>query len=289
MLLSVLVGLAASSFSRGEAYADWARELSPGTSARIAQEISRTSPQDKALVAAARQAASDPQKIGELKELLETRAWAQRAERPPGESAAADLARAKSKTNYAEGGAEQGNFIADALERLANLRGPRIPDRNPVDLSWLRYLMLGIIIVCAAILLFLGLRAISFQRSQRRRVQALMEDDEPEASVDEWLARADELAREGKHREAVRCLYFACLLRIDEAGIARFIRSQTNWEHLRRIQASPRRPAGLEFLPPTQAFDRVWYGFRVHGMTDVDYFRGVYQDLLDQVRAVPRR
>jgi hypothetical protein len=74
----------------------------------------------------------------------------------------------------------------------------------------------------------------------------------------------------------VRCLYLACLLRLDDAGVARFDRSETNWEHLYRIERSPSKPTGLGFRAPTIAFDRVWYGHNVRGLSDVHEFRMWY-------------
>jgi hypothetical protein len=71
----------------------------------------------------------------------------------------------------------------------------------------------------------------------------------------------------------------ACLLRFDEHGVARFDRGQTNWEHLARVEASPKRPPSLDFRRATQAFDRIWYGFQCLGAPDVADFRGWYEDV----------
>ncbi|HWA84414.1 MAG TPA: DUF4129 domain-containing protein, partial [Fimbriimonadaceae bacterium] len=104
-------------------------------------------------------------------------------------------------------------------------------------------------------------------------------DDEPERTLDEWLELSSSYERDGKYREAVRALYLACLLKFDERNVARFLRSQTNWEHLARIETSPKKPAGLDFRTPTQAFDRIWYGYKVRGPIDVAEFRAWYGDV----------
>lgn len=140
-------------------------------------------------------------------------------------------------------------------------------------------------LIIAAILAFLYFALKNFawgasSRFRKRTVGGLLDEDEPDRTADEWLERADALAAKGEHRQAVRCLYLACLVRIDEANIARFIRAQTNWEHLRRIEDSPRRPANLDFRPTTQHFDEVWYGFKVKGESDVQQFRAFYVDLM---------
>ena len=113
----------------------------------------------------------------------------------------------------------------------------------------------------------------------------MLEDDEPERSLDEWLAEADTLQAQGRYREAVRALYLASLLRFDEARVARFQRGQTNWEHLTRIEASPTMPKDLDFRATTRLFDRIWYGRIVRGKEDVDQFRAWYLNITNTLRA----
>jgi hypothetical protein len=114
-------------------------------------------------------------------------------------------------------------------------------------------------------------------------VGGILEDDEPERTADQWLLQAEKLEAEGKYREAVRCLYLACLVRYDDGRVARFRRHETNWEHLYRIEGSSLNP-GLDFRTPTQRFDKVWYGYQVNGPSDVQEFREVYQRLCDQLQ-----
>jgi hypothetical protein len=116
---------------------------------------------------------------------------------------------------------------------------------------------------------------------RKRAGGGLLEEDEPDRTADEWLLEASRLEREGKFREAVRCLYLACLIRLDEKGIAAFRRGETNWEHLRRIEGSRRRPADLDFRDPTSRFDWIWYGHRVNGPEDVAFFRALYTTILN--------
>lgn len=177
--------------------------------------------------------------------------------------------------------------LGEALSRLFNRRQEqRDSTASPSAPSgqWLVYTMWGVLGVAAAVLLVLAARYFVFKRSLTRKAKALMEEDEPERTLDEWLALADQLTSEGKHREAVRCLYLACLLKFDEAGVARFRRGQTNWEHFTRIVTSPKHPEGLDFRAPTQAFDRVWYGMHVEGGADVERFKAWYRTVADSLR-----
>ena len=144
------------------------------------------------------------------------------------------------------------------------------------------YSLLGALV---GLFVYVAVRHIKWKANLARKAKALLEDDEPVRSRDEWLEAADKLEREGKYREAIRALYLASLLAFDEHRVARFERRETNWEHLRRIQISPRLPQGLDFLPATQLFDRVWYGHQINGSNDVKSFRFMYQTTMDQLRS----
>jgi hypothetical protein len=148
-----------------------------------------------------------------------------------------------------------------------------------------KFLLIGLLVAAVIFFLVLAFRHFSWKKTLKRKSSALLEEDEPERSADEWLRLAEGLSLQGRYREAVRCLYLACLLRIDEAKVARFIRSETNWEHLARIQASAKRPPSLDILAPTRAFDQIWYGHRVRGEADVDQFKIWYEEVVASLRA----
>ena len=151
-------------------------------------------------------------------------------------------------------------------------------------LSGLVWVLLGLLAALLGAFLYFVFRHFSWKKGLERKAKAMLGEDEPELSRDEYLTEADRLTAEGKFREAVRYLYLASLLLFDENGVARFIRGQTNWEHLRRIEASDAKPDGLDFEPPTQKFDQVWYGMRVQGQSDVDAMRGWYLQVANRLR-----
>ena len=187
------------------------------------------------------------------------------------------------------------NWAAHGLDKVWNafwawLRSlmPKVNTPNMPSMPFLEFLPRLIwSVIILAVLAFLGLAIwqFTFVRLGRRVKTAggLMEADEPDRTADEWLQKADELEWLGEFRLAVRCLYVACLIRLDEANVARFRRGETNWEHLRRIENSPRRPAGFDFRPPTQKFDLVWYGHQVEGASDVQLFRDWYRATMSAV------
>jgi hypothetical protein len=228
-----------------------------------------------------------------VRNMVELRALAQGTQ--PRSGAAAAAKRVKASPVYQDRGPrDESNWLGNALSRLKNLRfdlpQPKqtAPDMPSLGIGpWLVWLMWGLLGAGVLFFAYLALRHVDWTRRLTRKTKTLLEDDEPERSLDEWLALADTLSAEGRHREAVRCLYLACLLKFDEARVARFDRSQTNWEHLARIRSSPRKPETLDFLTPTQSFDRVWYGRQVEGAPDVERFRAWYQSVTEALRTVP--
>jgi len=182
------------------------------------------------------------------------------------------------------GNVSQSNWIGRAFERLgewlskpfskgSSSLNPATLNAPSLNARVFLWIMGGLLASLIIVFLIFVIRQVNWTRTLRRKATALLGEDEPDRNVDEWLNLAEALTKQGRYREAVRCLYLATLLRFDEANVARFIRSETNWEHLARIQASPNRPADIDFLPPTQAFDLIWYGQRVRGIEDVDQFR----------------
>jgi hypothetical protein len=208
------------------------------------------------------------------------------------EDLAKDAARIKRNPLYSDPAEKKSaNWFSNSMEKLGSLlrrlTTPKIktPDMNvPAwNASWLgaTLMVLAWTLLGGIVLLFVYwmVKHFRWKATLKRRAKAVLDEDEPERTLDEWLALADEHEREGRYREAVRCLYLACLLKFDEAGVARFDRGQTNWEHLYRIEGSLKLPYGLDFREPTRMFDRIWYGHIVRGAADVTMFRDIYLDI----------
>jgi hypothetical protein len=239
----------------------------------------------------------DATAVERMRRLVEARAVAEGGYAGAGAAKAAERARELKRTwEFADGGPdERPNWLADVWMRLFEALSGRWnpgPQREPqqaagrwdwvVTMAWVLLIVLAAATVCCLAYLF---RHARWGKWRLRRVSGMLADDEPALPADEWLAEAGRLEAEGRYREAVRCLYLACLMRFDENRIASFVRGQTNWEHCRRIMSSPSRPQGFDFEPPTRAFDRVWYGHDVRGAGDVEHFRRVYQELCGHLAA----
>jgi hypothetical protein len=221
--------------------------------------------------------------IEQLKTVLELHS---RLESGSSGKAADAITKIKSSPLYTDKTEKKGsNWLQKAAKNFMNLfKSPNkvdLPDMNlrKIQLPFLLPLTYGILAILLAVFIYYVAREFSIKRRLRRAAATVLEEDEPMRTLDEWLEQADQLEREGRYREAVRCLYLACLLKFDEADVARFIRTQTNWEHLARIKKSPTLPPDIQFEQPTRDFDHIWYGYRVKGASDVAQFRSVYTNL----------
>lgn len=205
--------------------------------------------------------------------------------------------RIKKNPFYSDRGTQSSSWFASAIEQLMEMirrffSGQREPREfgPPPSVAGIgdavrvfAWVVIGILLVTFG---YFAIRYFAWKQKLRRRASALLDEDEPERTLDEWLELADQLIKEGRHREAIRCLYIACLLRFDQSGIARFYRGQTNWEHLRRIEASPKLPRDIEFRRATRSFDDFWYGHARCGESDSEWFREEYQRLTHHLEEV---
>lgn len=89
------------------------------------------------------------------------------------------------------------------------------------------------------------------------------------------LEEAAKLAAAGDFRSAVRLVYLAALLRLDERYLIRFDRTGTNWEYLRAISGHRQFHGALQ--PVTLTFDRKWYGHEPASESDYGAFVDAYQ------------
>lgn len=175
-----------------------------------------------------------------------------------------------------------GKFFTDLLKDRNGPRGGPSVMSGLGGLSVLVPIVQGILILILVIGLILVVLAIRRSpRFKKKSAGGILEDDEPDRTADEWLNEAARLEALNQIREACRCLYIACLVRLDEAQVARFDRGQTNWEHQRRIEFSPNMITGLTFREATSKFDLVWYGHK-YDREDLNFFRAEYKTILEK-------
>ncbi|HKY31664.1 MAG TPA: DUF4129 domain-containing protein [Candidatus Polarisedimenticolia bacterium] len=75
-----------------------------------------------------------------------------------------------------------------------------------------------------------------------------------------WAADAAAAARLGRYRDAVRCAYWAAILKLGVEGILDLRQERTHREYLRALPAG--HPLGSDLREMTRSFERIWYGGR---------------------------
>ncbi len=150
-------------------------------------------------------------------------------------------------------------LLFGTAQGVANLRDILIP--------------LGVIVVVGILLFFIYHMMVSLTPETRLSAAG---EDVPLTSA-QALVQARRLASEGDYRSAVRGLYLATLLLLDEHGRLRYDRSLTNREYLRAVANEPQVLAALQ--PIVEVFDRTWYGFESISREDFEAYQRRVQDL----------
>ncbi len=117
------------------------------------------------------------------------------------------------------------------------------------------WLALGGLAVMIGVIVF-------FVRNLRRNIAAeesLPTQGEAVLTAREALTRAQSFVAAGDYRAAMRLLYLAALLSLDERGVLKYDPSWTNREHVHALAKHPALASAL--APIVETFDRVWYGF----------------------------
>ncbi len=125
--------------------------------------------------------------------------------------------------------------------------------------------LLWLVIVIALLFMIASLAYFVFSGSQREA--QVLTQKEPETAV-EAVDIGRKLMLAGEYREAVRHVFLAALLAMDEQGVLQFDTTRTNYELLRELR---RNPQTVEYLTPVvETFERVWYGFERVELAEYD-------------------
>ncbi|MBS1711694.1 MAG: hypothetical protein JSS71_08220 [Armatimonadetes bacterium] len=222
------------------------------------------------------------------------------AARTPSANPQADAKQILSNPLYRDEPSTSGgdSWLADAFRKIGERIAKLFEDKSKrqqqpaVGLPFgdvITYVVIGLL--CAVLLGFIvfALSKVRFKsKSTGEGGEGLVDEEEIGRTADEWLVHADRLAKDGDYRSAVRCLYLACLTRLDEANVLRLERHETNWEHLGRYQSVVAKPGGFDLRPPTQRFDQAWYGLVPQGPDDLEWFNTEYRRLMDGIKGVAR-
>ncbi len=177
--------------------------------------------------------------------------------------------------------------LGEWIRNLFNFDRPRSTGGSGPALVIPEFITWGVwavVVVAALAALFYIVKAVATNQKRAKRTKALISEEEASLTADEWIKRADALIASGEYREAVRCLYVACLLRMDQTSVLEFRMHETNWEHLGRYHDAARKP-DFNFTTPTREFDLIWYGHRGNGLEDAVRFKEYYEALLRALKA----
>ena len=144
----------------------------------------------------------------------------------------------------------------------------------PVPPVGLMVALLVVVILAAVVFLF-ATRARP-DEAEEATGDGAVSTDPRDRPPEHHLAVADELARAGRYRDALRALYLATLVSLDRRREIDFDPARTNWHYLRQMRDETLRASFRVF---TRLFDRVWYG-------RVDATRGDYEQGLALIEAL---
>lgn len=119
------------------------------------------------------------------------------------------------------------------------------------------------IVIVFLLIVYWAYRAVS-TRTQRIEMPSA-EPSEPHDSRT-WASEALAAAERGEYREAIRCAYWAAIVRLEDKKILSRDRSRTPRESLRLLHAHAQEQGLLRDL--TTRFELAWYGYRTASAAD---------------------
>lgn len=168
--------------------------------------------------------------------------------------------------------------IVEILARLFNVRsGPSgVPSAGSANL--VRIIVTLILLAAASI----GL--VKLLKRLRRRAgkdddntrEVLGEELPENATAADLLANANQLARAGDFRSAIRRAYIAMLCELEQRGKVRLHRSKTNRDYLDELK--PQQSLYPTFSVMTGAFEHVWYGHETATENEFNDFLTLYKE-----------
>lgn len=154
------------------------------------------------------------------------------------------------------------NRFKDLLDLFPDVS---MPPGAPMVLA---YMLIGIVLLVLAGVVIWTVRTIILQR-QGRRPGVFRNDGEMERSSRMQLEEAGREADEGNYQEAIRLMFLAMLLMMDEQGWVRAEKWKTNYEYAEEL--NDRQPEISEsFELAARLFERVHYGKTSAGRLDYE-------------------
>lgn len=159
--------------------------------------------------------------------------------------------------------------ITEAFKRFLEWFSDLFPSGGPsnipeIDPTWIRIVFFISVIALLAAIGYLIWQIIGNRRKNQPQGAFAFSPEDAELLAlppDELRTRASRFAAEGNFREALRHLYIALLLNLDEREVWRYDARRTNWEHITALEKSATHHILVAPLADiTHRFDRVRYG-----------------------------
>lgn len=167
--------------------------------------------------------------------------------------------------------------LMNAFNRFLDWLFPDVDGVIPLPLDWIITLIGTIILIAVFLYILQGTWGNLIAEAESA---GNGEGDTAPLTADTARQRARQLAQAGDHRTAIRYLYLASLLLLEERGLLRYDRTLTNRETLRSVANRPDLAAPLQDVVET--FDRVWYGYQEVDQPAFEHYAEKVEDLRQQ-------
>jgi hypothetical protein len=174
-------------------------------------------------------------------------------------------------------------LLRDFLRWLQKFLPKRTPNANPNSAKWINLIArIGVVVAGLLLVLFIvKLLMERFKREGKIKVRkkkepriVLGERLEPEQTATDLLSEAEELARRGELRAAIRKAYIALLVELGDRKFISLAQHKTNRDYLNALRSVPQLHSRMRGL--TDSFERHWYGFANATENDWQEFRTGY-------------
>lgn len=157
---------------------------------------------------------------------------------------------------------------------------PSLPADMHVPVNLWRVVGYGALLAAGLVVMVLVAR-LTLRAAAARPEEALVPGPEEEWGRPhaEWLAEAERLLRAHHYGPAVRAVYLAALMRLDETGRLSYDRARADGRSVGALRAKGEQELARELLGLCRIFSRTWYGLAPTGAEEYDAARQTWHRL----------
>lgn len=167
--------------------------------------------------------------------------------------------------------------IEDLLLKLLSGRSAKVGSTGTGTANFVRIAVILVLLAAASIGLVKLMRRLQRRQKKDREAREVLGEELPDdATAADLLNNANQLARAGDFRSAIRRAYIALLCELEQRGNVRLHRSKTNRDYLEELR--PQQMLYPTFSVMTSAFEHVWYGQEPASETEFNDFLTLYHE-----------